>query len=244
MDIRKCVSPHCNDRTKGTKPVFLILHYTGTTGGTEAGNYYLASEPPNGGPPASPHYMVDRDGAVTQFVAEDKRAWHAGESYWGGETDINSLSIGIELVNLGHEGDCPPFPGAQMEVLTALCKDILNRHDIPPHRVLAHSDIAPLRRSDPGEKFDWKYLAGQGIGLYPLHPIISPGEKGFLSNLKEFLELYGYNPALDLKTMITAFQRHFQPEIFETPEQVGQANEKTAQILDWLLHRKEALAAE
>jgi len=244
MVIKIIISPNCNDRANGAKPVFLILHYTGTENATEAENYYLASEPPGEDHPASPHYMVDSDGTVTQFVEEDKRAWHAGESYWDGKTDINSLSIGIELVNLGHEGEYPPFPMAQMQVLVELCKDILIRHNIAPHHVLAHSDIAPLRRCDPGEKFDWEYLAEQGIGLYPPDDLGDDFENYTPARLKEFLVQYGYNPELDLKTMITSFQRHFQPEVFNDPEQIGQANEGIAKILGYLLHMKESAAAE
>jgi N-acetyl-anhydromuramyl-L-alanine amidase AmpD len=99
------------------------------------------------------HYLVDEHGGIVQMVEEDMRAWHAGQSFWHGETDINSRSIGIEIHNRGHEADYPDFPEAQMAAVIALCRDILGRHAIAPERVLAHSDIAPRRKLDPGEKF-------------------------------------------------------------------------------------------
>ena len=118
-------------------------------------------------PRVSAHYMVEEDGRVFQLVAEDKRAWQAGRSWWRGDEDINSRSIGIEIVNGGHDFGLPPFPDVQIEAVIALCQGILGRWAIPPERIVAHSDIAPDRKEDPGERFPWKRLAEAGIGLWP-----------------------------------------------------------------------------
>src|SRR5690606_35988766 len=114
----------------------------------------------------SSHYLVDDDGAVVQMVPERCRAWHAGKSFWQGEIDLNSRSVGIEIANPGHDLGYSDFPDEQIEAVIRLCRDIMGRWEIPAHRVLAHSDIAPTRKIDPGEKFPWKRLAGEGIGFY------------------------------------------------------------------------------
>src|SRR3972149_4857045 len=124
------------------------------------------------------------EGRIAQLVLESERAWHAGQSRWAGETDLNSCSIGIEIHNPGHDFDYPDFPEAQMRAVEALCLDILSRHAIPPARVLAHSDVAPGRKRDPGEKFDWQLLARAGSGLWgPPAPLegdagLGPGDEG------------------------------------------------------------------
>ena len=115
----------------------------------------------------SAHYTIDEDGTVYAHVPEARRAWHAGVSFWAGESDINARSIGIELVNPGHEYGYRAFPEAQIAALIALCHGILARHPIPPARVLGHSDVAPARKEDPGELFPWARLAKAGIGLWP-----------------------------------------------------------------------------
>ena len=115
----------------------------------------------------SAHYLVEEDGTVFSLVPEDRRAWHAGAGYWQGERDINSRSVGVELVNPGHEWGYRPFPDAQMAAFAALARGIMDRHGILPHRVLAHSDVAPSRKEDPGELFDWRGLAARGIGFWP-----------------------------------------------------------------------------
>ena len=137
----------------------LILHYTGMPSCEDA--IRCLASPQSG---VSCHYVVDEDGAITQMVPEAFRAWHAGVSYWQGIEDINSCSIGIEIHNPGHDGAYPDFPDAQMAAVEALCLDIVDRNGIPPRRVLAHSDVAPRRKIDPGEKFDWAKLAQAGIG--------------------------------------------------------------------------------
>src|SRR5882724_3577295 len=145
-----------------TAPVdILLLHYTGMQSGVTACER-LCDASAN----VSSHYLVYEDGRVDQLVPEARRAWHAGVSSWKGETDINSRSIGIEIVNPGHEFGYRDFPEAQIEAVKTLCRDIVARHTIPAARVLAHSDVAPARKEDPGEKFPWDRLAAAGIGLW------------------------------------------------------------------------------
>lgn len=143
------------------KPSLLILHYTGMSSAAKAIDWLARSE--SG---VSCHYVVDEHGHVTQLVPEDSRAWHAGVSYWRGERDINSHSIGIEIHNPGHQHGYPEFPPRQMQAIIALSKDIVRRHHIAPDHILAHSDVAPGRKIDPGEKFNWLLLAKEGIGLW------------------------------------------------------------------------------
>ncbi|MEC7575687.1 MAG: N-acetylmuramoyl-L-alanine amidase [Pseudomonadota bacterium] len=155
MEIIKTPSPNFNDRKGCSQPSLIIVHYTGTKTADEAAAYYLnTTTDPNAGP-ISPHYMIDADGTLFQFVDEDKRAWHAGVSTWKGETDINSLSIGIELVNEGEYADYPPFADAQIDMLVTLCRAIQARYDIPAADVIGHDDIAPDRKKDPGPSFPW-----------------------------------------------------------------------------------------
>lgn len=154
-------SPNIEPRRNGRRPDMLLLHYTGMDECSKAIEWLANPESK-----VSCHYVVAEDGAVTQMVTEDMRAWHAGQSFWAGETDINSCSIGIEIHNVGHTGGYPDFPEAQMAALERLCVDIVSRHGIPSGRVLAHSDVAPSRKIDPGEKFDWRRLADAGVGIW------------------------------------------------------------------------------
>lgn len=140
----------------------LLLHYTDMVRAEDA--VALLRDP---AAQVSAHYVVGEDGRVWRLVAEDRRAWHAGVAWWHGESDINSRSIGIEICNPGHSHGYRPFPEAQMLAVMALCRDILARHAIPPHRILGHSDVAPGRKIDPGHLFDWRTLARAGIGLFP-----------------------------------------------------------------------------
>ena len=167
------------------------------------------------------------DGHIIQMVAEARRAWHAGASSWAGETDINSCSIGIEIANPGHDHGYPDFPKRQIAAVTALCRSIFTRHQIPADRVLAHSDVAPARKQDPGEKFPWKVLADSGIGLWVKPAPIDAGRSdlrargnrsGGRGNAAAARELrlrrsrpQGY---LDGTTRdaVAAFQRHFRPD--------------------------------
>ena len=150
-------SPNHDERAAGKPVDILLLHYTGMR--SAEGALKWLTDPAS---KVSSHYFVDEDGRAVALVDEDRRAWHAGKSFWAGETDINSRSIGIEIANPGHEFGYRPFPEAQIEAVIALCRDILARHPIPPERVLAHSDVAPARKQDPGEFFPWARLAAAG----------------------------------------------------------------------------------
>jgi len=161
MKIIEHPSPNYDSRD-GQSVDMLVLHYTGMASAEQALQRLCDATVK-----ASAHYMVDEDGTVYRLVPEEMRAWHAGVSFWRGQTNINQRSIGIEMVNPGHEFGYRAFPEPQMRAVAALCKDVLMRHAIPPRNIVAHSDIAPARKEDPGELFDWKWLAGQGIGLFP-----------------------------------------------------------------------------
>ncbi len=214
-------SPNHGERKNGAKPDMIVLHYTGMRHADEAIDRlcYPASE-------VSAHYVVIEDGRVVQLVPEARRAWHAGAASWAGETDINSCSIGIEIANPGHDFGYPDFPKRQIAALTTLCRGIRTRHRIPPHRVLGHSDVAPARKQDPGEKFPWRILHDSGIGLWvkpaPLvqgGPIHVLGDSApAVAEMQALLAQYGYGIAttsgyLDAGTRdaIAAFQRHFRP---------------------------------
>jgi N-acetylmuramoyl-L-alanine amidase len=191
-------SPNHNDRG-GAAIDMLVLHYTGMTSGLAA--LERLCDP---AAKVSAHYTVDEDGTVYAHVPEDRRAWHAGVSHWAGIDNINSCSIGIEIVNPGHEYGYRAFSDTQIATLIKLCGGILQRHPIPPSRVLGHSDVAPARKEDPGELFPWQQLAKAGIGLWP------DAVQGDLG--AEALTRYGYDPDAPPGKVITAFQRHFRPQ--------------------------------
>ena len=212
-------SPNHGDR-KGRAPDCIVLHYTGMP--TADGALAQLCNPRTG---VSSHYFVFEDGRIAQLVPEARRAWHAGRSSWFGETDMNSASIGIEIVNPGHDGGLPPFPDAQIEAVTALCRDIAARHAIAPARVLAHSDIAPGRKVDPGERFPWARLAAAGVGIWrePAPDmaglILAFGATGApVSALQRDLATLGYG--IDetgiydarTRTVVEAFQRRWRPQ--------------------------------
>jgi len=199
-------SPNFNDRAAGKNPDLILLHYTGMQ--TAADALQRLCDPAT---KVSSHYVIDEDGTIYQLVDESRRAWHAGVGYWAGETDINAISIGIEIVNPGHEFGYRPFPPAQMESVAQLCANIMKRHAIAQHRVLGHSDIAPTRKTDPGELFDWPKLAENGIGIYSKNPILPI--KPDVQKAKILLEKFGYEITHDnFDAVITAFQRHFCPD--------------------------------
>jgi N-acetylmuramoyl-L-alanine amidase len=207
-------------RRPGMRPSMLLLHYTGVASAAKAIDWLARLDSR-----VSCHYVVDESGCITQMVAEEARAWHAGEACWGGETDINSASIGIEMQNPGHELGYPDFPEAQLAAVEALARDIVHRHSIRPERVLAHSDVAPRRKIDPGEKFPWARLAAAGVGhwvepapLLEAEPGIGVGAAGpQLRELQALLRDYGYaiepTGVVDASTefVVKAFQRHFRP---------------------------------
>jgi N-acetylmuramoyl-L-alanine amidase len=214
-------SPNHNERAGSGTPDMIVLHYTGMRDDQDAIGHLCnpASE-------VSAHYVVLPDGYIVQLVAEARRAWHAGSSSWAGESDINSRSIGIEIANPGHDYGYPAFPKRQVAAVTALCRSILTRHRIAADRVLAHSDVAPSRKRDPGEKFPWKLLADSGIGLWvkpasndPAKPIFTLGDSDpAIQETQTLLASYGYEltatGALDRSTheVVAAFQRHFRPQ--------------------------------
>jgi N-acetylmuramoyl-L-alanine amidase len=191
-------SPNFDDRPTGLAVDMLVLHYTGMRTATEAID--RLRDP---AARVSAHYAIDEDGTLYRLVAEDRRAWHAGVAFWRGRTDINARSIGIELVNPGHEFGYRSFPPLQMKALEELCRAVLARHPIPARDVVGHSDVAPRRKTDPGELFDWKRLADKGIGVWP-----APRPAG--EDAAALLAACGYETE-DLAASLAAFQRHFRP---------------------------------
>jgi N-acetylmuramoyl-L-alanine amidase len=200
-------SPNFNDRRHNAKPEYIILHYTDTLTTKEALDLLCAPKHE-----ASAHYVIERDGHILQLVDDDKRAWHAGQSYWRGITDMNSQSIGIEIVNAGHRNQIDgeplePYPDAQITAVIALCKAIIDRRAILPENILAHSDIAPARKKDPGEHFPWTTLKAEGLGFWPenLDNILTLPEK---KKYTAILDL-GYDPKIPENIIFEAFSRHF-----------------------------------
>jgi N-acetylmuramoyl-L-alanine amidase len=214
-------SPNHGERKDGRRPDMIVLHYTGMRHADSA--LELLKAP---GSEVSSHYFVFEDGRIIQLVQESRRAWHAGRSFWAGETDINSCSIGIEIVNPGPDHGYPPFPKRQIAAVTMLCRSILTRHTIPPARVLAHSDVAPARKQDPGEKFPWRTLYDSGVGqwvkpapIMDFGQTLRPGDRSnAVATMQKLLSEYGYgvevNSEYDSVTrdVVAAFQRHFRPE--------------------------------
>ena len=195
-------SPNFNDRPKDIVPNILVIHYTGMKSLDQALQRLTSSDSQ-----VSAHYLISQQGEVFKLVSEEKRAWHAGISYWRGKTDINSYSIGIELENPGHEFGYTKFPKGQMAVLTELCIEIINKYLISPENIVGHSDIAPRRKKDPGELFDWRSLAKNGVGLWPEPALDMVTAEPFEKSLNNF----GYE-VVDLRSTITAFQRHYLPD--------------------------------
>ena len=215
-------SPNFGERRDVTRPDMLILHYTGMPSCEDA--IRCLASPQSG---VSCHYVVGEDGAITQMVPETFRAWHAGVSCWQGSADINSRSIGIEIHNPGHDGGYPNFPDAQMAAVEALCLDIAGRNDVPPRRVLAHSDVAPHRKIDPGEKFDWARLALAGIGHWVEPADIRCGDGLELGDSGDGVTRLQRNLGL---YVVSAFQRHFRPALVD-----GRADRSTVETLRALL---------
>jgi N-acetylmuramoyl-L-alanine amidase len=213
-------SPNHDERKQSRAPDLILLHYTGMQTGEAALARLCAPDSQ-----VSSHYVVFEDGRIVQCVPEELRAWHAGVSSWAGETDINSCSIGIEIVNPGHEFGYSNFPLRQIAAVISLCKSIITRRGpISSARILSHSDVAPARKQDPGEKFPWDLLSESGIGHWvrpaPLNldgASIKPGERSELvTRLQRALRGYGYGieetGSYDEATfeVVTAFQRHFR----------------------------------
>jgi len=243
--IVECRSPNHDERPDGAAIDMLVLHYTGMKSAEEALARLCDPEAR-----VSAHYTIDRDGRVYRHVPEERRAWHAGVSWWAGERNINACSVGIELVNPGHEFGYEPFARPQIAALLDLAGDIVERHHIPPARVVGHSDVAPARKEDPGELFPWQHLAEFGIGLWPFPERVVPtvahfikvdirggeacekiiDEQGFIQGLRDFG--YGVAPDVDvpLEKVVAAFQRHWRPAKVD-----GVLDEETAYRLGMLL---------
>jgi N-acetylmuramoyl-L-alanine amidase len=205
-NVIDCPSPNFDERDQPISMV--VLHYTGMKDAASAIDRLREPEAK-----VSCHYLVAEDGQVLRMVAEDKRAWHAGRSYWRGIRDVNSSSIGIEIVNPGHEFGYQPFPEEQMNSVLRLVADIVDRYDIPRANVVGHSDVAPARKQDPGELFDWTKLAKFGLALSrPTKNLMDPHwtDGGFLLALERF----GYD-VTEPKAAVTAFQRRFRPELLD-----------------------------
>lgn len=217
----------------------IVLHYTGMAD-AEAALELLRAR----GSDVSSHYFVFEDGRIIQMVPESRRAWHAGVAAWGKETDINSCSIGIEIANPGHDHGYPDFPKRQIAATTALCRSILTRHTIATTRVVAHSDVAPARKQDPGEKFPWRTLYDSGVGHWVKPaPIMNFGQSlglgargDAVASLQKALADYGYGIEVSgefditMQEIVTAFQRHFRPERID-----GVADPSTRSTLTELL---------
>jgi N-acetylmuramoyl-L-alanine amidase len=213
-------TPNFGERKDGKRVRAIVLHYTGMASGKAAEDWLC-----NADSEVSSHYLVHEDAHIVQMVAESDRAWHAGKSFWKGETDLNSVSVGIEIVNAGHVLGYTQFPSRQISAVTRLCRGIILRHAIQPDLILAHSDIAPGRKIDPGELFPWDRLAAKGIGRY-LTPVPISGGRFFafgdegqpIEALQSMLALFGFDvpvtgvfDATTQKT-VAAFQRHYRPE--------------------------------
>ena len=214
-------SPNRDERPADAGPVdTLVLHYTGMVSAEAALDRLTDS-----GARVSAHWCIGEDGTLWRLVPEERRAWHAGVSEWRGRRSLNDVSIGIELVNPGHEHGYRPFPPAQMDALLDLARAIVARHPIDPRNVVAHADVAPARRQDPGELFDWARLAGAGIGLWPQAAAAPEGEGAALRQgdrgdavrqQQARLRAVGYGLLVDgdfgaaTAAVVRAFQRHFR----------------------------------
>jgi len=215
--------PSPNHDTRGGAEVdILVLHYTGMRTAQEA--LARLCDP---AAKVSAHYTIDRDGTVYAHVAEERRAWHAGLSYWAGIRNVNARSIGIEIVNPGHEFGYIPFTDDQIAALIDLGHGIMARHPIAPARVVGHSDVAPSRKQDPGELFPWERLADYRLGVWPGLRGASPGKP---EDVAAGLVRYGYDPEAPLADAVTAFQRHFRPSRVD-----GIADAQCAGLLEALL---------
>jgi N-acetylmuramoyl-L-alanine amidase len=238
-------SANYGDRRGNRAPDMIVLHYTGMMDAEVAIRRLTVA-----GTEVSSHYVVREDGRIIQCVPESLRAWHAGAATWGTETDVNSCSIGVEIVNGGHDYDLPGYPIRQIAAVIALCKGIMLRRNIPRERVLGHSDVSPGRKQDPGEKFPWQLLADSGVGLYVLPakivagPTLGLGSSGpEVLALQQALEAYGYTITPSghydgsTRDVVSAFQRHFRPARVD-----GVADPSTLETLHELMKLRTAAA--
>lgn len=231
-------SPNFGERRDGAEPSLIVLHYTGMATGEAAEDWLCAPESE-----VSSHYLVHEDGRIMQMVPETERAWHAGASFWRGITDVNSASVGIEIVNGGHAFDLPDFSDAQIAAVIALIRGISARYKIGVEGVIAHSDIAPGRKRDPGERFPWQQLADAGAALW-VEPVpigggrfFAPGDVGEpIAALQSMLGIYGFDAVADgvygeaTRIQIEAFQRRHRPARID-----GIADRSTIETLNRVL---------
>jgi N-acetylmuramoyl-L-alanine amidase len=211
-------SPNFDERASGISLDYIILHYTGMKDAATALARLCDAKSK-----VSAHYLIDEDGSITKMVPEISRAWHAGQSFWRGKTDLNSASIGIELVNPGHEFGYRPFPPPQITALKKLMHAIISRHGMNPLTApLGHSDIAPSRKKDPGELFPWQELARNGLGAWPTPTNFSTGTN---AECLELLKVIGYDTSVS-RDAILAFQRRYCPSLL-----TGEAYSETLSCL-------------
>ncbi|MCK5040986.1 MAG: N-acetylmuramoyl-L-alanine amidase [Sphingomonadales bacterium] len=238
LKITERLSPNFDARPNGCRPDMLVLHYTGMETGGDAIERLADVEAK-----VSAHYVVEEDGNIIQMVVEENRAWHAGVSHWAGQDSVNDFSIGIEIVNPGHEWGYRAFPDAQMQAVLQLAKEIVARYSIPRNRVVGHSDVAFMRKDDPGELFNWQMLADNGVGFVApdegiggVTYISSNSSTEEITDLQSKLKQFGYGLHVtgdygeETVSCVTAFQRHwFQNGVS------GLADAQTMQKLDLLL---------
>ncbi len=239
-------SPTHDERKDGRQPDIILLHYTGMQSAQAALERLCSPESK-----VSSHYFVFEDGRIVQSVQESRRAWHAGVSSWAGESDINSLSIGIEIANPGHDFGYPDFPKRQIAAVITLCRGIIARRSIAPDRVLAHSDVAPSRKQDPGEKFPWRLLHDSGVGewvkpsrISERGPSFALGNQGEdVRGLQSALADFGYGVPVSgsfdeaTRAVVAAFQRRFRPAKVD-----GVADHSTLRTLQKLLEKRHTVA--
>jgi len=221
-------SPNHNDR-RGRPIDMIVLHYTGMPSGEEALARLRSAEAG-----VSSHYLVMEEGTTHRLVPDSRRAWHAGRSYWAGETDVNARSIGIEIVNPGHEWGYRPFPAKQIEALAALLQHLLRQYAIPHDRVVGHSDVAPLRKEDPGELFPWELLARRGLAYMPRRlsevPCLEPGSS---KKAQSALATFGYGYwEMDSAAVLRSVQRRFRQRLID-----GVLDGETMAIISELSHK-------
>ena len=192
-------SPNCGARRGGVLPSLVVLHYTAMSAPRAVRDWLC-----NPASQVSAHYMICPQGEITQMVSEQARAWHAGAGRWGNTDDVNSNSIGIELVNSG----ATPFAAAQMNALEPLLKGILTHWDIPPHGVIGHSDMAPGRKIDPGPKFDWLRLERSGLAR-PRGT--TPPTNANPATLRSLAARAGYTAQADDQTLLAAIRLRYRP---------------------------------
>ncbi len=197
-------SPNFGPRRGGAGVELVVLHHTAMAS-AEAALRRLCDPDSE----VSAHYLVAEDGTICQLVDEEMRAWHAGAGSWGGAGDVNSRSIGIELANPGPLHSLPPFAARQMDALEGLLADILARHDLPPEAVIAHSDMAPGRKSDPGPAFDWRRLARAGLAIWP--DGVAPDQPPDMARFRAAATRFGYPADVDDAALLAAFRLRFRP---------------------------------